>query len=103
MPIKGKNQFKLLENINLEHQLEYFKLELFLFYMLLRRHSRRWVKYSSIIVQSKKLVLIKKKFKKIKEISLALLSFCCIENVPNRTVDFVNRYTPIIIIYNIWK
>ncbi len=49
----------LLEKINLLqdnrlHQLEYFKPELFLFYMLPRRHPRRWVKYSSIIVQSKK-------------------------------------------------
>ncbi len=41
MPIKGKNLFKLIGKMNLlhdnrQHQLEYFKPELFLFYMLLR-------------------------------------------------------------------
>ncbi len=53
---------------NRQHQLEYFKPELLL---LLRRHSRRWVKNSSSIVQRKTFVLINKTFVKIKKSYLA--------------------------------
>ncbi len=61
--------------------------------MLLRRHPRRWVKHSSIIVQSKK------KYIYFSGISFFLLyrkrtepRHHCI--VPNRTVNFVTCYTP---------
>ncbi len=90
------------------HQLEYFKPELFLFYMLLRGHPRRWVKYSSILFQSKKIVLINTKIIK-KQGHFSGISFFflyrkrteqwhyCI--VSNRTMNCVTCYNPNIYIY----
>lgn len=70
-------------------------ITLFLFYMLLRRHSRKRVRYGSIIIQSKEtssfilLVLINRNILN-QGMLLAFLLLCCIENISNCNIAVSN-------------